>query len=73
MRALIAVLAMVMATGCSYNCPVGSHGVDLGDGGQFACEADECYQPAGPEAADGFVANPQDRCGPDAGLGVVAK
>lgn len=59
-----AIALCLLFTACSYECPVHSHGVDLTDGGGFACEADECWEPSGELAAQGFVPNPQDPCWP---------
>ena len=62
------VLMLVMAAGCSQECPAHSSPVWLTDGGGDACMADWCYQPAGDWASDGFVLDPSDPdCAPDGG------
>ena len=67
MRGVIGVLAATLAIGCSQECLPHSHGVDLTDGGGFACEADMCWKPVGDLDSQGFEPNPGDHCDVDAG------
>ena len=46
--------AILMATSCSQPCPPHSHGDTESMTGEYVCQADNCYQPNGTEADQGF-------------------
>ena len=66
-RILGIALAVITLSACgpSAQCPEHSAGVELGDGGGFACEAACGYQPVGGFASEGMVPSSTDAC--DAG------